>query len=79
MCTTYSMPMINENDCNTLEDNIDTIQARCSKNNLFLNPDKCCVISFSRNITNVTSYNYMISRSQNRAILTHGVNLFYCL
>jgi hypothetical protein len=43
----------NIDDCTVLQSDLNHFQAFCTSNNLFLNPDKCFIISFSRKRTSI--------------------------
>lgn len=49
----------NIDDCNALQNDLNSFETFCVSSNLFLNPDKCFVISFSRKKTNI-NFNYKL-------------------
>lgn len=53
----------NIEDCTALQIDLTNFQNFCSLNNLFLNPDKCFVISFSRKLTTL-NYKYSLCNKE---------------
>lgn len=53
----------NESDCVSLQRNITALAEYCSENQLFLNVNKCFIISYTRK-RNVITYNYHLNNSK---------------